>query len=63
MSAFKVGDKVVWRRSASSWSRIWSEDVGGIVIAVHPHRVRIKLMNGIKGRLSALVDPARLRKG
>ena len=58
---FSVGDRVIWERSKSNWSRISTERVQGEVIAILPHRVRIRLLSGIKNSLTALVDPNRLR--
>jgi hypothetical protein len=59
--AFKKGDRVVYSRTVSNWSRIGVEQVHGIVLGATNKRVRIKLLTGIKGSLTALVNPDRLR--
>ena len=62
MADFEVGDEVVYQRTVSTWSRQSSETVYGVVIAVTPKRVRIRLTSGIKNSPTAFVDKARLTK-
>lgn len=59
---YQIGDEVVYRRSMSTWSRIASEDVHGVVVAITQKRIRIRLTSGIISNLTALVRPDRLRK-
>lgn len=59
---FKVGDEVIWTRARSTWGRIGSERIHGVVEGVTPKRVRIRLSHGIINSLTALVSPERLRK-
>jgi hypothetical protein len=62
IEGWKRGDEVIWRRAKSGWGRTGSERVRAVVERVTAARVRIRLLTGIGGSLTALVRADRLER-